>query len=268
MILNDANHRRFGCCLTIVIVVSTNTLSFQSLISLGVGQTSALTDMHILLGKSTGIATQYFSTLLISNSIQAVYMVFKFSYNAVLSAMCAALEWEAYSLHPKPLRVSGRSEGLQRCRHFFHLPYRFALPLMFISGLVDWLLSQSLFTTSVQMYEYDREHSKWIISTTAMPYHTCNYSPLAMVFLCVCLAIMGIGLLHLSTIQLKTDMPLAASCSAVISAACHPKEGEKGSEISQGVVRWGVTDYDNKGIGHCAFSLDPVRRLETGRSYM
>jgi hypothetical protein len=101
-----------------------------------------------------------------------------------------------------------------------------------------------------------------------MPYHTCNYSPLAIVLLSASLALMGAVLLYLSTIRLKSDMPLAANCSAVISAACHPKEGENGRDISLGVVRWGVTGYDVNGIGHCAFSLDPVTGLESGRGYM
>jgi hypothetical protein len=250
------------------VVVGTNTLGLQSLIGLGVGRTSALTDMHILLGKSTGTATQYFAALLISNSIQVVYTALKFMYNAVLTAMCAALELEAYSLHPKPLRVSGKREGLQRGRYFLHLPYRFAIPFMLISGLIDWLLSQSLFATSVEMYEYDHDNPSWVKSTTEMPYHTCNYSPLAIVLLSASLALMGAVLLYLSTIRLKSDMPLAANCSAVISAACHPKEGENGRDISLGVVRWGVTGYDVNGIGHCAFSLDPVTGLESGRSYM
>ena len=46
-------------------------------------------------------------------------------------------------------------------------------------------------------------------------------------------------------------MPLAGSCSAAISAACHPKQQDK--DMSVLPVKWGAEKTTGP-IGHCSFS--------------
>lgn len=46
-------------------------------------------------------------------------------------------------------------------------------------------------------------------------------------------------------------MPLAGSCSAVLSAACHPAVDEQ--DVALVPVKWGVVSI-SQGVGHCALS--------------
>ena len=61
-------------------------------------------------------------------------------------------------------------------------------------------------------------------------------------------------------------MPIAGSCSAAISAACHrPVE-----DIDAGLkkVMWGVVEeMEDDAIGHCCFSSQPVTAPEVGKVY-
>ena len=62
----------------------------------------------------------------------------------------------------------------------------------------------------------------------------------------------------------EEGMPLAGSCSAAISAACHPQADEV--DVSLVPLKWGVVDVD-KGVGHCAFSGRYVSPPITWRWY-
>ena len=59
-------------------------------------------------------------------------------------------------------------------------------------------------------------------------------------------------------------MPLAGSCSGVISAACHPPEDEV--DVGEGLVKWGVTGVE-RGVGHCSLSSGYVSEPVSWRLY-
>ena len=63
----------------------------------------------------------------------------------------------------------------------------------------------------------------------------------------------------------KGGIPLAGSCSAAISAACHPLVDE--GDVAQVPVKWGVVSVD-KGVGHCALSGRYVSPPTQWRLYM
>jgi hypothetical protein len=58
---------------------------------------------------------------------------------------------------------------------------------------------------------------------------------------------------------------LVGSCSAAISAACHPLADEV--DVSLMPVKWGVVSID-KGVGHCALSGRYVSPPISFRLYM
>lgn len=58
--------------------------------------------------------------------------------------MLVADEWNDFIEERKTLSLSS-SRGIQRSSYFLSLPYRFALPLMIVSGTIHWLISQSVF---------------------------------------------------------------------------------------------------------------------------
>lgn len=47
----------------------------------------------------------------------------------------------------------------------------------------------------------------------------------------------------------EAGIPLAANCSAVISAACHTKDGFADSEVTYLPLQWGVT-HSAGDVGH------------------
>ena len=48
-------------------------------------------------------------------------------------------------------------------------------------------------------------------------------------------------------------MPVASTCSATISAACHPPLPED-EEAYMFPVQWGVVSQDAEDVGHCSFT--------------
>ncbi|KAH5079632.1 hypothetical protein HBI61_134790 [Parastagonospora nodorum] len=61
-------------------------------------------------------------------------------------------------------------------------------------------------------------------------------------------------------------IPVAASCSLVISAACTPKQEEVDLQLKK--VKWGVVGptYNDR-AGHCSFSANTVEMPESGNTY-
>ncbi|EAT83304.2 hypothetical protein SNOG_09112 [Parastagonospora nodorum SN15] len=82
---------------------------------------------------------------IIANSPQLILSWVYFSYNGLLTLLAMAREWESYMLHRKGLRVSDAPQGKQRSTYFLQLPYRLAIPFMFVSGFLHWIVSQSFF---------------------------------------------------------------------------------------------------------------------------
>ncbi|KAF3009606.1 hypothetical protein E8E13_006881 [Curvularia kusanoi] len=130
-------------------------------------------------------------------------------------------EWTSYAYKRKGLRVSRSPVGHQRTTYFLTLPYRFALPLVILSGALHWLVSQGIFVVAFDLYDEFGEASD--VNVTTM---TIGYSPVAMFTFIVLGLLMLAALLGFGMILYKPGMPLAGSCSLAISAACHPGQDE------------------------------------------
>lgn len=124
-----------------------------------------------------------------------------------------------------------------------------------MSGVLHWLMSQSLFLAMVDVYDANGEP---ILSSPAV-----GYSCIAI----FCAVIVGSAALLVAFAmgfkRYEAGIPLVGSCSAAISAACHRMPGDIDS--SWRPVKWGVVDGDNEGdIGHCSFSsfdvTEPIER--------
>ena len=79
-------------------------------------------------------------------------------------------------------------------------------------------------------------------------------------------AFLGLGIVGLSRLKLNEGMRIVGSCSAAISAACHPevagtKQAEDGWQTVKGPVVWGDVsmatifkpDMEDDSTGHCCF---------------
>lgn len=63
----------------------------------------------------------------------------------------------------------------------------------------------------------------------------------------------------------KGRMPLAADCSAAISASCHPPDSEKNVELKP--IRWGEVSVAGREGEYCTFSSGDVAEPNPERFY-
>lgn len=204
---------------------------------------------------------------MIANSPQLILSWVYFSYNGLLTLLALAREWESYAHTRKGLRVSTPPQGKQRSTYFLQLPYRIAVPFMFISGFLHWLVSQSFFLVSVQLYSFNTETQRWQMRPDDPASRvSIGYSLMPMIVGVVTGGSLLLGILAAGCTRFKTVMPVVSSCSAAISAACQPL-GEDDSEASNSQVQWGVMGHFSRGILHCGFSKRHVREPVKGERY-
>lgn len=167
--------------------------------------------------------------------------------------MLLAQEWNHYAHNRKPLRVSSPI-GRQRSTYFLQLPYKYAIPLLIVSGTLHWFVSQSIFLASVESYDPDG------VLDLRFSYSTCGYSPMPIIGVIILGSLLVIFGLVMGSRTYEPGIPLAASCSIAISAACHVPEQELELHPEQAPLQWGVVPgvFDERGNPHCSFSSQPV----------
>ncbi|KAE8446216.1 hypothetical protein EG329_012441 [Mollisiaceae sp. DMI_Dod_QoI] len=195
--------------------------------------------------------------VLLANSPQIILSVLYIAYNRVYTCMSSSKEWHDLAHHRRSLRVTA-PRGQQRSSYFLSLPYRYLVPILIVSVATHWILSQSLFLVAIDVYD---EYGNFDPSQSIL---SCGFSCIALIFLIgigwsVLIAGVGLGLR-----RYEPGMPLAGSCSAALSASCHPPVDER--DVSIVPLMWGVTSVEN-GVGHCALSRRYVSPPVTGRRY-
>lgn len=263
---NEANRDRFFCCMVTIAVLlaygisATNSsnvapLSARGFLDLGIGAvhpSTLITGWSLAsIGGSTVIAS-----VLIANIPQPILSFLYLLFNGVFTSMLLADEWSDFAHERKPLRVSDPKLG-QRSTYFLQLPYRYAVPLLILSGILHWSVSQSIFIAQIATFSKTGD----LVDPAAIS--TCGYSPSAIaltMIIGVCLtSFMGL----LSFRRYKRGIPLAGSCSAAISAACHgPLDIDTATPL-----KWGATSEEGEEVGHCAFSDRTVEMPREGRMY-
>ncbi|KAJ8113250.1 hypothetical protein OPT61_g4571 [Boeremia exigua] len=179
--------------------------------------------------------------------------------NAICTSMASAQEWNTLGKTRKGLRVT-RPFGKQRSTYFLQLPYRWAVPLIVTSGMLHWLLSQSFFLVRLVVVDADNK----IVDAKSKT--ACGYARLSLlVFFAVALvlivAIASVGLRHL-----QEAIPAAASCSLIISAACHPERtGWVIRDAQLKKVKWGVlSGKDRHDRAFCSITAGSLKKPKVG----
>ncbi|KAF2105458.1 hypothetical protein BDV96DRAFT_560385 [Lophiotrema nucula] len=242
---------------------------FSKIWRLGIGQISPITILSTKTPRR-GVASLIANSL-VANAGQTIVSPLYFIYNGLFTLMSLAIEWESFGLMRKGLRVSTKPRGQQRSSYFLQLPYRLSIPLIVLSGVLQWLVSQSLFLVSIEGWAYNNSTARWEAATSGDTSHsrlTCGYSPLAIILLVATGLLMLVILIWMSFLKFRTGMPVVSSCSAAIAAACHVGEGEDGNKTRISQVQWGVTTCSETKFGHCAFSQQQVSQMEEGELYM
>jgi hypothetical protein len=204
---------------------------------------------------------------IVANSPQVILSMLYFSYNALFTSFLLSYEWTTYAHKKKGLRVSRDPIGAQRTEYFLQLPYRFSIPLMMLSGILHWLVSQSIFLVSIDFYDYFGRSSGWVWSTdTSMK--TCGFSPIAIISVIILGSVMVIAIIAFGFIPYKQGITLAGNCSMALSAACHvDKRLENGAMAATEKLQWGVVGVSEDGVGHCSFSTREVTSPVQGEVY-
>lgn len=114
----------------------------------------------------------------------------------------------------------------------------------------------------VQIDAYDR-NGKLLQSASVSG---LGISSISFIVLCIsfCVFVLGVGLVGRRRLALR--IPFAASCSLVVSAACHVPSTELDTQWKK--VQWGVVrERMFDGELHCSFSSEPVEKPEVGVQY-
>ncbi|KAE9378504.1 hypothetical protein N431DRAFT_528895 [Stipitochalara longipes BDJ] len=173
-----------------------------------------------------------------------------FALNRMCTSICFTREWNDCAIYRKGLRTTV-SSGEQRPAYFLQLPYRWAVPLTTISGVLHWLLSQSLFLVLLEIRDTDGE----IIDTESTS--TVGYSNLSLLVFATTYLVTLFVVFGLQVRRITLRIPPANHCSLVISAACHPPPEDPNAQLKQ--VQWGVVrERFGARVGHCSFTSEEV----------
>ncbi|KAJ5150526.1 uncharacterized protein N7500_010715 [Penicillium coprophilum] len=198
----------------------------------GLGEASPATTLSGLSIPAT--ADGIFSMIFMANIPQILVSLAYFFYNGLLTCMLGAVEYDNYAKEQKPLRVSW-PRGAQRSTYYLSLPYRYSIPLLIVSAVLHWLVSQSFFF--VQVIPFDRHGVPQTHLSDVFVLVTCGYSPVAIIFGIIVGGLLPIVALGLGLRRFRSHMPLAGQCSAAISAACHPMTTAVDHAVKP--VQWG-----------------------------
>ena len=201
--------------------------------------------------------------ILISNSPQLILSFLYLTYNGLFTSMLLAKEWSGFAHHRKTLRITSPKDQ-QRSTYWLQLPYRYSIPLSVTSSLLHWLVSQSIFLARVTVLDPTGAED------TSQSISTCGYSNIAIIFVISFGSILPLIAIVYGFRRYPSGMPLAASCSAAISAACHPPEAD--IDAASKPLQWGVTGEvveTNAGrkVGHCSFTSLEVTAPVEGQLY-
>ncbi|RSL62691.1 hypothetical protein CEP53_004706 [Fusarium sp. AF-6] len=228
-----------------------------SLWRLGFG---AVTEVTLIRQSSRSITMSFNMTesVILSNLPHFVFSGLYFQYNALFTGMLAAKEWSDFGRKRKGLRVSSDPRGEQRSRYFLQLPYRWSIPLILMSMLIHWMLSQSIFLVVI---DFGDEFAT-----------TCGYSPIAIFAVIIVAIVMALAVVIAGYQRLPTAIPVVGSCSLGIAAACHGLGGAERPDEALVPLRWGAMTHpeERSGVeepGHCGFSGDYVDEPYEGGLY-
>ena len=186
-----------------------------------------------------------------SNLPQILLSLVYVSYNALLTSLLVSREFATFSYKRAGLRVTHPS-GHQRSTYWLSLPCRFSVPLLAMSTLLHWTLSQYLYPVQIRIIGLggDVDHSRSI--------NCVGWSSVGLLMLCVEGAVLILALLIAGCIRYPKGVPIARSCSLAISAACHPVEGK--TDEARQLLKYGVisTSSGNERIGLSSAGVRPL----------
>lgn len=216
-------------------------------------------------GMNTPSSNSIIANVVRSNALQLYGSALYFLFNGIITSMALADEWSRYGVRRRGLRVSSNPQGSQRSTYFLSLPYRWSVPLLVVSGLLHWLLSQCLYFVSVEVWGYQSSGTDLTrIRIPSKDFITTGISKHPVYGIMALLSLMTILVIFVFTrFGFRSEMPIAGSCSAAIAAACHPGLSEPDDTSSRPLL-WGTVEKSGA-VVHCSFSCRTVGRPDDGQ---
>ncbi|KAI0194239.1 hypothetical protein F4808DRAFT_474875 [Astrocystis sublimbata] len=198
----------------------------------------------------------YIAVLLLANVPQLILSLCYFSCNSLLTQIHVEKEWNSFSTLYKPLRVS-YPKGQQVSSYRLQLPYRLSIPLILISILFHWLVSNAIFLYVNEGGILTNLEDKFAVS--ALSLISISYSPLFILILVITTPFFIIfPPLFFGFLKTEGNMVAGGWNSLVISAACHIHDTEANQDEEQ--VSDGNDSDDTKDPSiHCAIMEDEAR---------
>lgn len=221
-----------------------------------------LSDENIIGGDIFGLSM--LASVVVANIPQLAITISYYCYNAVLTSMLAASEYNSYGANRKSLRVTWPVKGSQqRSTYYLSVPYKYGVPVLILYMLLHYLVSQSIFY--ILLIAYDPQD----VMDTGTTISSLGYSSMPIFLSILVGAIMVLLLIVLALRRFKSNMPIPESSSVAISAACHLPKGEDGHVAVLEKLKWGETlvpaawivdTFDDEQKGHCSFSSLEVQK--------
>lgn len=206
-----------------------------------------------------------FKAVLLANTPQLLFSILYLVYNAIFTSVLMGREWNQYAYYRKSLRVSDPAIG-QRSTYWLHVPFQYGIPLMILSGMLHWLISQSLFLVRVEILQNSANYTEPNPEDTSGTLSAVGYSTISIIFMLPVAIVSVIAVAICGSHRFKYDMPVAGCCSAAISAACHPVDIDNTATLRP--LMWGEIDtVDEAGVRHLSFSDGNVNGPREGILY-
>lgn len=231
-------------------------LNATTINQLGMGKPNALflfgAWSHIVGGANPLQRTEWIimGNVALANSPQLVISMAYYLWNSHLTVMFAAREYDLYAAPKKgnqgnvrppkkrSLRVTYPEEGTdQRSTSFLTIPFKYWAPTAALWTALHWLASQAVFFARVDMLDHWLEVAPLSISQV-------GYSVLGTIYFFAVSFVVFVFATWISIRKFDNRMPLAATCSGALSAACHPKDLE--GRHYRKKVHWGVEYRDDR----------------------
>ncbi|KAF8418409.1 hypothetical protein EV426DRAFT_720607 [Tirmania nivea] len=193
---------------------------------------------------SDSVEITFLQGVLYANTPQLILSFMYLMYNSLFTGMVMGQEWNRFAsiTDRQYLRVT-YPQGEQRETYWLQLPYRYALPLMACSAFIHWSTSQALFFTRLRIDNDTFSRVGYSVLATVV---SLGFGGLLLLVVCL------FGFRHY-----QNDMPTVGSCSAAISAACHPIGAltrRQREELVLKPLQWGDVGVGGEGFRHLSFS--------------
>ncbi|KAF9697560.1 hypothetical protein EKO04_004018 [Ascochyta lentis] len=210
---------------------------FWHSLSIGIGDVDQST--FAILGLNIGYqARNRYILILFANFWQFFTSMLYIQSNALLTAMCVESEWQSYSLSRKSLRVFS-PKGLQRSTYFVSVPLKYGLSLQAASVFFHWMISQSVF-----LIEAESVHPANLRVNNSAP--LLGSSPKGIIII-IAAGLFTMAMFLLAAAQKHVgNLPAGATCSAVVSAACHRPKEDKEAYLFP--VQWGEVPEEARNV--------------------